>query len=225
MTFSLLGRCADTGMVGIAITTSSICVGARCPHVRAGVGAVSTQNITLPSLGPAILDRLAEGLSAKEALRATTRGLEHLEYRQIAVLDAKGHTAHFSGAKTLGPHNVSEGKDCIAAGNLLENEDVTRAMVASFEAQANRHLAGRLLHGLAAGTVAGGEIGPTKSAALLVAHEQNWPLVDLRVDWDDEDPVAHLRRLWEAYEPQMIDYLMRALDPANAPAFDVPGDL
>ena len=56
MTFSIVGRCVNTGMFGVAITTSSICVGARCPHARAGVGAVATQNITDPSLGPRLLD-------------------------------------------------------------------------------------------------------------------------------------------------------------------------
>lgn len=224
MTFSLVGRCAETGMVGVAIATSSICVGARCPHARAGVGAVSTQNVTLPSLGPAILDRMAEGSSAAEALEAAMRGMKNLEYRQIAALDAKGRTAHFTGVKTLGTHNVSEGRNCIAAGNLLANEDVTGAMVRAFEAHESRHLASRLLHGLASGLAAGGEVGPVKSAALLVAHEQSWPLVDLRVDWDDDGPIARLQRLWQAYEPQMMDYLSRALDPASAPAYGVPGE-
>ena len=58
MTFSIIGRCPETGQVGIAISSSSIAVGARCPGVRAGVGPVSTQNITLPALGPQVLDLL-----------------------------------------------------------------------------------------------------------------------------------------------------------------------
>ena len=59
MTFSIVGRCARTGMFGVAITTSSICVGSRCPHVRAGVGAVATQNITDPHLAKLVLDAMA----------------------------------------------------------------------------------------------------------------------------------------------------------------------
>jgi uncharacterized Ntn-hydrolase superfamily protein len=55
-------------------------------------------------------------------------------------------------------------------------------------------------------------------------HEQSWPLVDLRVDWDDANPVSGLRRLWERFQPQMDDYVTRALDPDSAPAFGVPGD-
>ena len=46
MTFSVAGFCKRTGMVGVSITSSSICVASRCPWVRTGVGAASTQNIT-----------------------------------------------------------------------------------------------------------------------------------------------------------------------------------
>lgn len=63
MTFSIVGRCAETGQLGIAISSSSIAVGARCPWLRAGTGAVATQNIILPALGPQILDRLDQGLA------------------------------------------------------------------------------------------------------------------------------------------------------------------
>ena len=71
---------------------------------------------------------------------------------------------------------------------------------------------------------AGGEMGPVKSAGLLVVDKQMWPLVDLRVDWSDEGPVAGLRELWRLYEPQMKDYVTRALDPHSAPTYGVPGD-
>ena len=48
-------------------------------------------------------------------------------------------------------------------------------------------------------------------------------MVDLRVDWDDT-PITALRSLWQVYEPQMDDYVTRALDPGSAPAYGVPGD-
>ena len=70
----------------------------------------------------------------------------------------------------------------------------------------------------------GGEAGPLHSAGLLVVREVPWPLVDLRVDWKDEDPVSELRRIWEVYAPQMEDYVLRALSPGRAPSFGVPGD-
>jgi uncharacterized Ntn-hydrolase superfamily protein len=224
MTFSLIGRCAETGMLGVAITTSSICVASRCPWARAGAGAVSTQNVTDPTIGPKVLDLLAGGKSAAEALQAVLAASQYAEYRQVTVIDREGRTAHHSGAKTLGTNAVAEGKDCLAAGNLLGNGDVPKGMVTSFTRHADLHLAERLLRGLESGIVAGGEKGPVKSAGLLVVDKQIWPLVDLRVDWSEDDPVAGLRDLWERYQPQMRDYVTRALDPRSAPAYGVPGD-
>jgi uncharacterized Ntn-hydrolase superfamily protein len=97
-------------------------------------------------------------------------------------------------------------------------------MVEVFQAEPGLHLAARLMSALEGGLAAGGEEGPIHSAALLVADEQPWPLVDLRVDWDERDPVAVLRTLWTDYQPQMQDYVTRALEPASAPAYGVPGD-
>ena len=224
MTFSIAGWCERSGSVGVAITTSSICVGARCPWVQARVGAVSTQNVTLPSIGPMILEWIERGADAKRALDQIMAGPVQADYRQVTVVDARGRVAHFTGTKTLGTHAVATGAGSVAAGNLLRHDAVPAAMIESFEAGADLHLGARLLGALEAGVAAGGEQGPTHSAALLVAHEQPWPLVDLRVDWDDGDPVARLRRLWTAYEPQIEDYVTRALDPASAPSYGVPGD-
>lgn len=225
MTFSIVGFCERTRMAGVAITTSSICVGSRCPWVRAGAGAVATQNVTDPTIGPEALDLMAEGAGATDAVHAVMEGRPHADYRQVAVVDLAGNTAHFTGRNILGTNAVAEGRHCVAAGNLLKTTEVPGAMTRAFEDGADRHLADRLLTALEAGVAAGGEAGPTRSAALLVAHETPWPLVDLRVDWDDHgDPVAALRRLWAAYEPQMNDYVTRALDPSQAPSYGVPGD-
>ncbi len=224
MTFSIAGRCARTGMFGIAIATSSIAVASRCPWARAGVGAVSTQNITDPRLGNRGLDLLASGLSAREAMARLVAEAPEPAYRQVTLIDRAGRTATHSGARTLGTHAVSEGDDCVAAGNLLGNTDVPAAMTRGFAAHGKAHLAERLLLAIEGGLIAGGEMGPVRSAGLLVVHEQPWPLVDLRVDWDDGAPLSTLRRLWERFQPQMDDYVTRALNPASAPAFGVPGD-
>ena len=90
MTFSIVGRCENSGMFGVAITTSSISVGARCPHARAGVGAVASQNITDPALGTAILDALEQCGDATLALTSVTSGLAHGDYRQLTVVDNSG---------------------------------------------------------------------------------------------------------------------------------------
>ncbi len=224
MTYSLTARCARTGMVGVAITTSSIAVGARCPHVRAGAGAVATQNVTDPSYGPRILDLLAVGNSAKDALAKALSGQRFTDHRQITVVDGAGGTAVHSGARMLGTHAVSEAADCVGAGNLLKSAAVPRALTDAFAQHAELHLAERLLRALEAGRDAGGEEGPTHSAALLVAYDLPFALVDLRCDWDDADPVAALRRLWTAYQPQMEAYRQRAVNPEAAPSYGVPGD-
>ena len=224
MTFSIVGRCERTGMMGVAITTSSICVGARCPWARARVGAVATQNVTLPSIGLLVLDRIERGADAQAALDAIMAGPVDAEYRQVTVVDHRGRGAHFTGARTLGTNSVASGAGCIGAGNLLRTEAVPAAMVEVFQAERELHLAARLLNALEAGLAAGGEEGTVHSAALLIADEQPWPLVDLRVDWDERDPVAVLRNLWTDYQPQMQAYVTGALDPASAPAYGVPGD-
>ncbi|MDH3689159.1 MAG: DUF1028 domain-containing protein [Gammaproteobacteria bacterium] len=224
MTFSIVGRCAQTGMLGVVVTTSSISVGSRCPWARAGAGAVVTQNITDPGLGDVLLDLLDDGFSASEAMNRVIAEAPYIEYRQLAVVDADGNIAHHTGEKTLGTHGVAQASDCVAAGNLLANTEVPGSMVNEFVSNQGVHLAERLLCSLEAGVSAGGEMGSVRSAALLVVHEHAWPLVDLRVDWCD-DPVKTLRELWGSYEPQMEDYMTRALDPATAPAYGVPGDL
>lgn len=224
MTFSIVGRCARTGMFGVAITTSSICVGARCPHVRANVGAVASQNVTDPNLGAAILDQLEAGNSAALALENVVANYPFMEYRQLLVIDGSGETSCHTGTKILGLNNAVAGDNCLAAGNLLSSADVPVAMAANFEQGSDLHLADRLAKALAAGVAAGGEEGPTHSAALLVAHKHAFPLVDLRVDWDEDDPVAHLAELWRAYESEMEAYVTRAVDPDAAPSYGVPGD-
>lgn len=223
MTFSVVARCAETGQLGIAISSSSIAVGARCPWLRPGVGAVASQNITLPSLGPDVLDLLAQSLAPSEALAAVFARQAHGEYRQVSVIDHRGRTAHFSGAQTLGVHAAVSGEQCVAAGNMLANPGVIEAMVRAFE-QASGHLAERLLAAMHAGVAEGGEAGPVHSAAVLVVDTVPWPIVNLRVDWADEDPIGALDRLWQAYRPQLQDYIDRALNPPIAPGYAVPGD-
>ncbi|MFC2971346.1 DUF1028 domain-containing protein [Azotobacter bryophylli] len=223
MTFSIVGRCPDTGMLGIAISSSSIAVGARCPWLRAGVGAVSTQNITLPALGPQILDLLESGCTPAAAVRQALDSNGYGQYRQVTVIDSHGTSAHFTGSEALGLNHAKAGEQCVAAGNLLASTEVIDAMIAAFEG-ADGGLPDRLLAAMHAAVAAGGEAGPVHSAALSVVGDLVWPVVDLRVDWADEDPIGELDTLWRAYEPQLHDYITRALDPTKAPSYGVPGD-
>ena len=225
MTFSISGFCQKTSMVGVAITTSSICVASRCPWVRAGVGAAATQNVTDPSLGSLMLDYLEEGLSVQQTIDKIVNEHKFINYRQLALVDSKGNCVSYTGSKTLGTNAVSEGDCCVAAGNLLSSIEVVQAMTNNFTRNNNLHLAERLLSALQAGVDAGGEEGLVHSAGLKVAHQHSWPLVDLRIDWVEDKPITELMKLWRAYEPQMMDYNSRAIDPAQAPNYGVPGDL
>lgn len=223
MTFSLAARCAVTGRFGIAISSSSPAVAARCAHARAGVGAVCSQNVTDPRLGPAALDLLALGAASPAAIEVLVASRPHMEHRQVTVIDGQGRTAVHSGAQTLGLHASAQGRDVVAAGNMLAQAGVPAAMVAAFEA-ASGDLGDRLIAGLGAGLAAGGEAGPVHSAGLLMVGEVDWPIADLRVDWDEADPVGRLADLWRLYRPQMDAYVTRALDPRAAPSYGVPGD-
>jgi uncharacterized Ntn-hydrolase superfamily protein len=224
MTFSLVGRCPDTGMLGVVVTSSSVCVASRCGWARAGVGAAATQNITDPRLGKLGLDLLQQGHGAASAMSQMVAAGRFPEYRQLTIVDADGAVAHHSGAKTLGTHGTATGDGCVAAGNLLSSERVPQAMVEAFHGAAGHHMAERLLAAVEAGLAAGGEVGPVRSVGMTVVDRWPWPIVDLRVDWHEE-PIAELRRVWDVYRPQMTDYLTRALNPASAPSYGVPGDL
>jgi len=284
MTLSIVARFPEGNMFGVAIASSSPAVAARCAHARRGAGAVASQNITDPSLGPQILDGLEHGAGAREALETALHSTPFGAYRQLIVVSREGAPVVHSGAKALGIVGTAVGVNAAAAGNLLARGEVPAAMVAAFEgggglsglvggaasgiggdlssvaamasvvaevggSRAARdtsgvggvrsnvatgggpsglegpvHFAARLLRALRAGVEAGGEAGPIHSAGLLVVRDVSWPIVDLRVDWADDDPVAQLTALWERYEPQVEDYVRRALDPAAAPSFGVPGD-
>jgi len=224
MTFSILGRCPRSGRFGVVVSSSSVAVAARCGRwVRAGSGAVATQNITDPTLGVLGLDLLARGYGAQGALDELLESRPFIEFRQLAVLDADGQSAYYTGAKTLGIHAMAKGEDCIASGNLLANDRVPRAMVEAFLGLPDAGLAERLLAALAAGWKAGGETGPVRSAGLYVVDRFPWPVADLRVDWHDS-PIEELERVFAVYQPQMNDYIQRAVDPTKAPGYGVPGE-
>lgn len=217
MTFSLLGRCARTGMLGAAVTTSSIAVGSRCSHARAGVGVCLTQHRTDPRLGPLALDLLARGYDAQHTLKAVLAVAPHPDWRQLAVLDDAGRTAAFTGAYVAAEKaGEAHGKDCVAIANIVRSTDIPAAMIRAFEADPALPLANRLIDALAAGEAAGGEFVPVISAALLVAHRESFPYVDLRVD-SDPSPITELARLWREYQPEAEAYVTRANDPGAAP--------
>jgi uncharacterized Ntn-hydrolase superfamily protein len=217
MTYSIAARCPKTGAFGIAITSSSICVPSRCAWV-APHGAVATQNITDPALGPLGLSLIAKGMAAKDVIKELVAATPFADFRQLAVVDREGRTAAFSGAKALPIFAEAHGTGCVAVGNILANDKVPRAMIDAFAAREGDPLAERLMRALEAGLAQGGETADEHAAGLEVCDKHVWPVVDLRVDWHD-DPIVELRRVWMAYQPQMDAYITRAVNPAAAPSF------
>jgi uncharacterized Ntn-hydrolase superfamily protein len=211
MTFSLVTRCAETGAFGMIVTSSSICVASRCAWVRAGVGAIATQNLTNPALGNIGLDLLAQGIPAAKVLDALQRIDPQPDYRQLSVIDARGDTAVFTGAAALPTVASARGLNCAAAGNLLASNDIPAAMVAAFEAS-HAPFAERLLDAADAGLAAGGEVRVLRSAGLLCAQTEPWPETDLRIDCADA-PLSALRELWTMHAPLRDGYVSRAHAP------------
>lgn len=223
MTFSLVARCADTGMFGMAISSSSPAVAARCAYARAGVGAVASQNVTDPSLGPLALDLMEQGLNAVEAIEQVQARGKHIEYRQVLAVDCTGLTAIHSGPNSLGIWTQAQGRDVASGGNLLANDGVCQAIVDGFEA-AQGHLGDRLIAAMRAGLTAGGEAGPVHSAGMMLVDKVAWPVADLRCDWTEDCPIEAVATAWDIYKPQLDAYVQRALNPQEAPSYGVPGD-
>ena len=223
MTFSLVARCTETGMFGVAISSSSPAVAARCSYAWAGVGAVASQNVTDPTLGPMALDLMERGLSAPEAVAVVqTRG-RFIEYRQVLAVDRNGRTAIHSGPNALGIWAEARAENVAAGGNLLADPGVPQAIVEGFLASGG-HLGDRLIAAMRAGLAAGGEAGPVHSAGLKIVDKVSWPVADLRCDWTDACPVEAVAAAWGIYKPQLDAYVQRALDPRAAPSYGVPGD-
>ncbi|MEM6617609.1 MAG: DUF1028 domain-containing protein [Pseudomonadota bacterium] len=223
MTFSIVARCEETGMFGSSVASSSPAVGARCSFARAGVGAVNTQNVTDPGLGPTLLDALESGFSPAAALARLETTTSNLEYRQLLVVDRNGASAVRTGKEALGVCGDALAEHVACGGNLLASCHIPEVMVEAFK-NSDGHLADRLLTTMRAAIDAGGEEGPIHSSNLLVVSDVSWPIIDLRVDWSDDDPVQVLSRLWDIYRPQVDDYITRAFDPGASPSFGVPGD-
>lgn len=216
MTLSLVARCPRTGHIGVGVATSDIAVGSRVPHVAAGVGAIATQHRTDPRLGLRGLALLRSGCDAAATVDALVASTPHHAWRQLAVVDAAGGVATFSGGRVERIFADLRGDGCAAIGNMLAGDQVGPAVLAA-AADEGEPLAERLVRALEAGLAAGGEVAPLRSAAVVVAGSQPFPLVDLRVDLDDE-AVVRLRGLWDAYRPRVDEFVLRALDPDRVEA-------
>lgn len=215
MTFSLAGRCIETGQIGFAVTTSSVCVGARVGAVTEGC-VVFSQARTDPRLHAAGLAEWQVTRNSAAVLQAMQVAATAPHWRQLGVFPARGQGLHVTGASCL-PHSGGlTGANSLALGNFLGTALVLPALVETFE-QTGGSLVARLLAAMQAGEAAGSERDPLQSAAVVVMGSENIKDVDLRVD-ASADPLSDLADLVADWMPKAAAYRQRALDPDAAPS-------
>lgn len=194
MTWSIVAHDRHSGAFAVAVTTCAFAVGARCPHVRAGVGAVSTQSMTNPYLGPAILDALERGLAPRAAIESALAGDEGAGLRQVHAVDVHGRTAAWTGSNCVEWCGHSGGESYSVAGNMLAGKAVVEDTFRVFGERGDLPLAERLVAALEAGERAGGDKRGRQSAALVVTTTEDFPDINIRVD-DHVQPLPELARL------------------------------
>lgn len=213
MTFAIAGVCEETGQLGCAVTTSSVCVGARCGQVGANC-VVFSQARTDPRLHRFGLEAHERSDDAAIALEAMQLAATSPHWRQLGVLGRDGGSVHYTGASCLPSCGGLSGENCLALGNYLASDDVLPSMTLRFET-ASGPLAARLIAALDAGLKSGGERDPLLSASLKVHADMAFAYADLRID-KSATPLSDLRHLWEDWAPKADSYVVRALDPDAA---------
>ena len=205
-TFSIVGHCPRTDMLGVAVATAVPAVGMLCPFVRSGVGAVSTQSWVNPYLAIEALELMADGTSGPKALNIVLANDESADSRQIGVVDAVGRSAAWTGKDCTSWFGQIVEPGFTVQGNMLVGEKTLTAMATSFRSSSNDDLAERLVLALEAGDAAGGDKRGKQSAALRVHHTQEYPWLDLRVD-EHAKPVSELRRVLTIARQQLLPFI------------------
>jgi uncharacterized Ntn-hydrolase superfamily protein len=194
MTWSIIARDSATGHFGIAVATRFFAVGARVPHIAAGVGGVATQALVNPYYGIDGVKLLRDGREPGDIVKNLTAADSGRESRQLHVMDATGRIASFTGKKCVDWCGHIQGDGFSIAGNMLAGAAVLDDTAKAYVANASLPFARRLIAAMQAGEAAGGDKRGKQSAALLIHGEEEWSDLDLRVD-DHADPLAELERL------------------------------
>lgn len=198
-TFSIVAFDPDKKEWGVAVASKYLAVGSAVPFAKAGVGAIATQSAVNVTYGFKGLELLEKGKSAAEVFEAIAAEDKGKEFRQVAIIDAKGDVIPFTGTKCNAWAGHKSGKHFSVQGNLLAGEKVIDAMAEAYE-KSTGPLTWRLMIALEAGDRAGGDKRGKQSAAILVVRERGGPngfgdrMIDLRVD-DHKEPVDELARI------------------------------
>jgi uncharacterized Ntn-hydrolase superfamily protein len=204
-TYSIVGCDLDARQWGVAVQSKFLAVGSVVPWAEPEVGAIATQAYANPSYGPNGLTLLRDGLSAEEVVRQLIDADNGRDERQLGVVDESGASAAWTGSGCINWAGNRTGECYSAQGNILVSGETVDALAETFETNAGRPLAERLLEALAAAQAAGGDSRGQQSAAVLVVEREGGyaalsdVLVDLRVD-DHEQPIEELGRIYELHQ-------------------------
>jgi uncharacterized Ntn-hydrolase superfamily protein len=214
MTWSIVAHDPNSGAFAVAVATKAFAVGASCPFVRAGVGAVSTQSMTNRYLGPAILDAMARGLPPAAAIEGALAGDDGRGIRQVHAVDAHGRTAAWTGQNCVEWCGSMSAGGVSVAGNMLAAEATVAATLASWKAGHDQPMTDRLMAAMEAGQAAGGDRRGKQSAAMIMVTTEDFPDLNLRVD-DHAEPLHELRRLLAIWKQEGVPRLGMAPSKAN----------
>jgi uncharacterized Ntn-hydrolase superfamily protein len=206
-TFSIIARDAATGELGMGVQSKAFAAGNRAMHAMGGVAVIAHQASANPMYGAMGLQLIQRGYSPEEALRMLVASDEGRDNRQVAILDAQGRTAAWTGTGANDWKGHHCGVDYCAQGNILTGPEVVDAMARSFESSTGP-LAERLLAALDAAQAAGGDARGMQSGAILVVRQRvnggfSDRVVDIRVD-DHDRPLDELRRVLDLYRSGQI---------------------
>ena len=205
MTWSIIARDTATGQIGIAVATRFFAVGARVPHIAAGLGGIATQALVNPYYGIDGIRMLREGGSPQEIVNRLTGADDGRESRQLHILDAAGRIAAFTGKDCVDWCGHLAGEGFSIAGNMLAGADVLEETAKTYLAGESLPFARRLIAAMRAGEAAGGDKRGKQSAALLIHEREEWSALDLRVD-DHDDPLAELERLEQVSRKHWVHF-------------------
>lgn len=221
MTWSIVVHDPGTGAFAVAVATCAFAVGASCPFVRAGVGAVSTQSMTNRYLGPAVLDALARGLPPAAAIEGALAGDDGRHLRQVHAVDRHGRSAAWTGDNCVEWCGAVSAPGVSVAGNMLAGPGVVADTLKALAGAGP--LPERLAAAMLAGERAGGDRRGRQSAAMVVATAEDFPDLNLRVD-DHVDPLAELTRLvglWRRDAAPMLSTRPSRANPSGLTDLDV----
>ena len=201
MTFSVVARCPRTGALGVATSSKALAAGVLMRYVRSGVAAIASQAFANPYLGSDGLALLEQGLPAERAMERLIESDAGRDLRQLGIVDKDGRVAAYTGERCIDWAGHVSGGGYVCLGNILTGEDVVKAMATAFERSVDEDLPERLIRAIEAGQNAGGDRRGRQSAGVHVMTNEDYPLIDLRVD-DHPDPVQELRRLFAVWHSE-----------------------